>query len=410
MKLIILLSIFYMNAFPVCAQTVRLPAEWEKQERVHVAWFGNERRDSVLCRVIEALQPSVSVTVNIPDKSVKSFISAYFSKYNIDTTKIDFVVDPDTDFWTRDPLFFIIEEKALKMVCFNYSMYGVFPDLAGMPMPDDVKRIGEYDERLASQLNINVIKSDFIFERGGIETNGNGTFCIIKEMALQRNPGKTIDEIELELKRTLGAKKIIWLKDGFIEDKIFNNYGPFYKNFFGGGANMHVDELCRFVNETTLLLPEIPISDISKSPIDSINYFMLEENFKILQNATTAEGKPLNIFRTPMPEIEELKYIIVLDSVNVEEVKSFGFNIGDTIYRLPACSYMNYFVSNETVLLPKYWTPGMNDSQREKDERAKLILQTMFPSRRIVQIYTLTVNRGGGGIHCMTHEQPIIQK
>lgn len=100
-------------------------------------------------------------------------------------------------------------------------------------MPDDVKRIGEYDERLASQLNINVIKSDFIFERGGIETNGNGTFCIIKEMALQRNPGKTIDEIELELKRTLGAKKIIWLKDGFIEDKIFNNYGPFIRISLG---------------------------------------------------------------------------------------------------------------------------------------------------------------------------------
>ena len=53
-----------------------LPAEWEQQERVHLAWFGSERRDSVLCRVIEALQPEIPITLNIPADSLSDKIKA----------------------------------------------------------------------------------------------------------------------------------------------------------------------------------------------------------------------------------------------------------------------------------------------------------------------------------------------
>lgn len=410
MKQIAILIAFFAATSPVAAQTIKVKAEWEKQERVHLAWFGKERRDSVLCRVIEALQPAVSLTLNIPADSLRPSICSYLAKYDIDTAKIDFVTDPETDFWTRDPLFFVSENNALKMVCFNYSMYGVYPGIANEPMPEEIKRVGEYDERLARQLKLPVIKSDFVFEGGGIESNGNGTFLIIQEMALQRNPGKTLPEIEAELKRTLGARKIIWLRDGFIEDKTFKNFAPFYKNYFGGGANMHIDELCRFVNETTVVLPQIDVQDIAKSPVDSINYYMLEQNYRILQNATTADGKRLTIYRAPMPEIEQLKFTMVLDTLDAEELKSFGFNAGDTIYRVPACSYMNYFVSNEVVLIPKYWKPGMSESQKQKDEMAKQLLQKVFPGRKVVSVYTLSINRGGGGIHCMTHEQPMVNK
>ena len=388
------------------SQSIRLPAEWEKQERVHLAWYGNDRRDTVSCRVIKALEAVVPVTLNIPDSSEISVVKSRLHYYTIDTTKIDFVYDPFTDFWTRDPLFFVWENKQLKIVDFEYSMYGVFPEILDMPMPDVIKKIGEYDKRLAQQLNIPTIKSDFVFEGGGIETNGEGTFMIIKEMALQRNQGKSISDIEEELKRVLGAKKIIWLKDGFIEDKTFKNYAPFYKNYFGAGANMHVDELCRFVDDHTVVLPYIDKKEITKSPVDSINYYMLEENFRILKDATTAEGKKLTIHRIPTPEIEQLKHTYVIESSVSEEFKSFGFKEGDTIFRVPACSYLNYFVSNNIVLIPKYWQTGMHRSQKQKDKEAKKLFTKLFPDRKVIQIYAIGVNQGGGGIHCMTHEQP----
>jgi agmatine deiminase len=406
MKIFHLLCTFILISLSINGQSIRLPAEWEKQDRVHLAWFGNDRRDTVLCRVVKALQPEMLITLNIADNSLASGIKTKLLNYEIDTSTINFVVDSNVDFWTRDPLFFILDNNQLKIVDFNFSMYGVYPGIFDMPIPDDIKKIGEYDTRLAAQLDIPTIRSDFIFEAGGIETNGKGTFLIIKEMALQRNPTKSIEEIEGELKRVLGAKKIIWLKDGLIEDRIIKDFGPFHKNYFGGGANMHIDELCRFVDEHTVILPFIDEKEILKSPVDSINFYMLEENFRILKNATTAEGKKFVIHRIPMPEIEQLKYTYVIDSGSVNEFKEFGFKAGDTIYRVPASSYVNYFVSNKTVLIPKYWKEGMPESQKRKDQVAKELLEKLFPERKVVQIYALSINRGGGGIHCMTYEQP----
>ncbi len=409
MKLTIFFIALYLATLPVWAQTVRVPAEWEKQERVHLAWFGKDRRDTVLCRVIEALQPYNSITLNIPNDTLKPSIISKLSGYGINSATIHFVTDPDTDFWTRDPLFFVVDSGHLAITCFNYSMYGAYPDIANESMPDDIRRVGEYDDRLAEQLKLPVIKSDFVFEGGGIESNGRGTLMIIKEMALQRNPSKSIPEIEAELKRTLGAKKIIWLKDGLAEDKLYKNFGPFFKNYFGGGANMHVDELCRFVNETTVILPEIQKEINWQNPVDSINYFMLEENFQILSKATTFEGKKITIHRIPMPEPVQLIYSFYIENVDLPNMAKFGFGLGDTIHRVPAASYVNYFVSNDVLLIPKYWKPGMTESQKEKDEEAKKLFTRLFPAKKIIQIYTLTINRGGGGIHCMTHEQPKVK-
>jgi len=279
-----------------------------------------------------------------------------------------------------------------------------------MPMPEDEKIFGKWDERIAEKLNLPMINSEYVFEGGGIEANGSGTILSIKEMALQRNPGKTIPEIEMELKRTLGATKVIWLEKGLAEDKLFPHFGPFYKNYFGGGANMHIDELCRFVDENTVLLPYITEEDKNKSPVDSINYPMLEANFKILQNATTATGKKLKIIRIPMPEIEQLKFTLTIETSQAARFKDFGLLAGDTIFRVPAASYCNFFISNDVVLIPKYWKPGMTATQKVKDEEVLNTFTQIFPGKKIIQIYTLQVNRGGGGIHCMTHELPISEK
>jgi agmatine deiminase len=101
-------------------------------------------------------------------------------------------------------------------------------------MPEDQRKYGEWEVRLARQLNLPIIKSDYFFEGGGIESNGKGTLLMIRDMALQRNPDKSIAEIENELKRTLGARKIIWLEKGLIEDKQFPNGAPFFENYYGG--------------------------------------------------------------------------------------------------------------------------------------------------------------------------------
>jgi len=405
---ILLLLIFIAASFLGNTQKIRIPAEWENQEKVWLTWFGQERRDSVTCRVIEALQSHVRLSVNVASIAMRAVAIKYMAKYMIDTTTIDFLTDPHIDFFARDYIFFV-KDKAnkLQVVCFDYSCYGMYPGIYQKPMPEEEKEFGKWDERIAAQLNLPMVKSEYVFEGGGIEANGSGTLMVIKEMALQRNPDRSIPEIENELKRTVGARKIIWLVKGFIEDKVFPKFGPFYMNYFGGGANMHIDELCRFVDETTVVLPYISKQDKNKTPIDSINYPMLEENFKILQNARTADGKKLKIIRIPIPESEELKFTLTASESESKRFKDFAINKGDTIYRIPAASYCNFFISNKVVLIPKYWKPGMSDIQKQKDEEVYKIFIQLFPGRQVKQIYTLQVNRGGGGIHCMTHELPV---
>ena len=52
----------------------------------------------------------------------------------------------------------------------------------------------------------------------------------------------------------------------------------------------------------------------------------------------------------------------------------------------------------------------MSESQKQKDQVVKELFEKLFPGRKIIQIYALSINRGGGGIHCMTHEQPATEK
>jgi agmatine deiminase len=389
------------------AQQVRMPAEWEPQERVFLSWFGAIRRDTVTCRIIEALQPHVSITLHIWDDSIRHIVNKRLSGYAIDTSAIHMQVDPDAMFWTRDPVVFVKADDQPTVVCYAWTEFGVYPDLLPGPLPAYAKVTGEYDERLAALLQLPVIQSDFVFEGGGIESNGNGTILMIRDMALQRNPTKTIAQIEAELKRTIGAKKVIWLQTGLVEDKQYKDRGPFFKNYFGGGANMHIDELCRFVNETTVVIPYIREEEKNHNPIDSMNYDMLEANYKLLQQATTWDGKPLTVVRLPMPEIMPLIFTMQVDSNNYSQMQLHGFDVGDTIYRVPAASYCNFFISNEVVLTQKYWKPGMSESQRQKDEESRKILESLFPGRKVVPVFTHSINRGGGGIHCMTHELPM---
>lgn len=404
LRLQLLLLLFAVSIF---ANDIRLPAEWEPHQKVWLTWFGQERRDSVLCDIVKALLPNANLTINVASDAMKQSAVRYLTGQNIDTSKLEFVIDPYIDYFVRDYAMFVKDSKGtVQIVDFVYSSYGRFPQLTGNPMPEEEKKFGVWEETLSQQLKLPIIKSDFYFEGGGIESNGRGTLLVIKDMATQRNPGRSITEIENELKRTLGARKIIWLEKGLAEDKQFPHGAPFVANYYGGGANMHIDELARFVDERTVVLPYIDRAEREKSPVDKLNYPMLEANLKILQKATTADGKKLKVVRIPMPEAEQLKFTLTVDDTNLRTYQRNGFKKGDTVYRVPAASYANFFVSNKVVLIPKYWKEGMPESQKRKDEETRKTFTRLFPDRQIIQIFTLGINRGGGGIHCATNQLP----
>lgn len=85
------------------------------------------------------------------------------------------------------------------------------------------------------------------------------------------------------------------------------------------------------------------------------------------------------------------------------------FPKGDPIKVIAAASYLNFIITNDLIIVQKY---GNNDPQNpnyERDQQAQSILRELFPHRKVVAINALSVNLGGGGIHCISMNQPLYE-
>ena len=195
-----------------------------------------------------------------------------------------------------------------------------------------------------------------ILEGGALEVNGKGTLITTEECLLDptiqvRNTGFTKTDYEAVFKEYFGVSNTIWLGKGII----------------GDDTHGHVDDLCRFVNDNTV------VTVVEKNQKDK-NYAPLQENLERLKNAVLENGSPLHIIELPMP-----KKIV------------FGG------LQLPA-SYANFLILNNTVLVPTF-----ND---EQDRHALDILANCFPDRKIIGIGCTDFIWGFGTLHCLSQQIP----
>ncbi|MEM9936484.1 MAG: agmatine deiminase family protein, partial [Bacteroidota bacterium] len=82
------------------------------------------------------------------------------------------------------------------------------------------------------------------------------------------------------------------------------------------------------------------------------------------------------------------------------------FPVGEPVQVIAAASYLNFLITNKVVLGQKYWKEGMDTAIKSRDEEVKAILQQLFPTREVLMLDALSVNYGGGGIHCITMQEP----
>lgn len=61
-------------------------------------------------------------------------------------------------------------------------------------------------------------------------------------------------------------------------------------------------------------------------------------------------------------------------------------------------SYVNYYIANTTVLVPNYNDPN--------DAMANMLIQSLYPTRKVVGIDVRNLYENGGMIHCVTQQQP----
>ena len=194
-----------------------------------------------------------------------------------------------------------------------------------------------------------------VLEGGAIDVNGCGTLLTTEECLLSevqsRNPGFTRFDYAQIFKRCFGVTNVVWLKNGIA----------------GDDTHGHVDDLARFVDETTV------VTVVEDDPAE-MNYPELQENLALLRSAKDQAGEPLRVETLPMPRA------VMFDG-----------------QRLPA-SYANFYIANRIVLVPTF-----ND---RADREALNTLAALFPTREIVPIYCRDLVLGLGTIHCMTQQFP----
>ncbi len=382
------------------------PAEWAAHDAM---WIGfrtlaeGNGHDLLLQQVVKSLAPHVRVKVIVEEESLLPEGKAYFSALGLNPADFDLVTQKPTHFWFRDPgpLFLVNHTGQLAVGDFQNSNYANVAPVNFSPLALAYEKI---DETVARQLGLATVPSRAVLEGGAFEVNGQGTI-LLSAVTAERNPGLTRGDLEAEILGTLGQRKIVWLKDGMAEDP--SGFSRITGDYWGVGTGGHTDEFVRFVDGRTLLLAWPSAEDLAGgNPLARINARRMAENQALLRQATDQDGRPFEVVHFPVPDLLIKPYRIPEQEIAVFRRQNPLLKTGDRVLLTATTSYLNYVMTNDVILLPAYWQEGRPLSTRRKDRQARAIMARFFPERKIIQLDPTTLNFMGGGMHCITQQQP----
>ena len=253
------------------------------------------------------------------------------------------------DSWCRDsgPTF-ITDGNELAGIDWTFNNYGEF-------VGTDYKHDAEIAEMIIKHLDIKHFKPPIILEGGAIHTDGKGTLMLTEDVLLDpnRNPGLDKKEAEFILSKYLGVENFIWLIAAMEYDDT-------------GG---HVDNLACFTPSNQI------ITLIEKNKDDS-HYERLRENENRLKHAKNVRGKNYEIIPIQQPKYKEF------------------------LNHRMALSYINFYIANGGIVLPIFNDP--------MDEHAIKTITDVFHDKTVVTLDGTNIVEGGGCVHCITQQQPII--
>lgn len=254
---------------------------------------------------------------------------------------------PIDDSWARDsgPNFLVNRDGDLAGSCWVFNAWGDKYD----PYDQDALM----GSRILELARVEEFSSRLVAEGGGVTVDGEGTVITTESCFLNpnRNPGWSRTDVEKELCRTLGAEKVIWLPGDPEETE----------------TDGHVDGIAAFIEPGRVLLEVNSDTDDPHFPVG-------QENLAALRNQVDARGRKIQI-----EFIEE------------------GYYHPD-VWNGGCSSYVNSYLANGAVIVPGYGY--------DRDQAAVETYQRIYPDRQIVQVYIGQIALGGGGVHCITQQQP----
>jgi agmatine deiminase len=341
------------------ASKYRMPAEWEPHEATWLAWPHNQDHwpdkfepiPLVYAEIIRILAAGEAVYICVNDEEMEQQALETLRQAKLHEAllnSIRFFRIPTNASWSRDhaPIFVRDASKSLVITDWVFNAWG------NKYKPYDLDNL--VPQKVAKALNIPSVQPGIVLEGGSIDVNGKGTLLTTEQCLLNenRNPHLNREQIEGYLRDYLGITKVLWLKEGIV----------------GDDTDGHIDDIARFVNETTI------VTVVEDDPQDE-NYALLQENLSLLKEMTDQDNKPFTIIELPMPDP-----VVFQDQ------------------RLPA-SYANFYIANQAVLVPTF--------RCKQDQKALDILQRLFPNRQVVGVDCVDLVWGLGTIHCSTQQQPV---
>jgi agmatine deiminase len=394
----------------------RVAGQWERTDAI---WLSPEvaRPDNmdVTARLMASLAPRVPLRLLVPDQKAAELAREGLTQRGISMNGVPIHEHPDVRFFIREAALFAHDHQGRKAVVdFGWNTYGLADWCATYLYPDRPQRAkacadyaaankGLLDHWFAERISGTLLPAPIILEGGAYEFNGLGTVLVGEKLTLQRNRGKSRDELEQILLTLPGVRNVVWLDEGLAEDPHLKT--TITGNYVGIGTGGHVDEYVRFAGPRTLLLAWVEDHEIDDHPLNAINRDRMERNFARLSAARDQDGRPFRIVKVPLPKIIEREETIVERSSDelVFSVSSFptleGRKAGDKVTRVASASYLNFLICNGLVLLPTYVKDG---TPPEVERKVQRIFAEALPRHQIRFVEVTAINWGGGGIHCAT--------
>ncbi|MCX4723541.1 agmatine/peptidylarginine deiminase [Streptomyces sp. NPDC090052] len=334
----------------------RMPPEWAPHERTWMAWPGPNPTFDDEVGLAQAREAWAAVA-----RAVRRFEPVTMVTGPGQSADARALLGPDIelverdldDAWMRDigPTF-VTDGDRLAAVDWTFNGWGA----QSWARWGHDSKIGAYVSDLAGA---QTLASELVNEGGAIHVDGEGTVLLTETVQLgpERNPDWTREQVEAEIHARLGTTKAIWLPRGLSGD-----YGEF-------GTRGHVDIVAAFAR------PGVIVAHTQPDPAHP-DHELCKGIVAQLRAETDAKGRPLEVVEVPAPTVLKAD----------EEWVDY--------------SYINHYLCNGGVVLCSFGDP--------RDKEAAAVFQELFPDRTVVQVDARTIFAGGGGIHCITQQQPLV--
>lgn len=350
----------------------RMPAEFEPQKQVFMLW--PERQDNWR----NGAKPAQEAYSNVA-KAINCFepVTVCVSKEQFANCRahlpaeIRVVEIASNDSWIRDcgPTFIKNDMGGLRAVDWTFNAWGGLVD--GLYFPWDAD--DQVAQKLCEMEGIDSYRTEgFVLEGGAFHVDGEGTVMTTKMCLLSegRNPHLSQEEIEKMLCNYLNCEKVIWVTDGIDPDE----------------TNGHIDDVACFIRpgEAACIYTEDP-----EDPFYETSRNAYEE----LCSAVDAKGRKLKVHKLCLPK----RAVRLEGASGIDQIEgTVPRKDGD----ICIASYMNFLIVNGGVIVPQY--------EDENDSLAIEQIQAMFTDRKVVGVKTREIVYGGGNIHCITQQQPLL--